>query len=145
MVSFLADKEAEMPETLPLAKQMNDFVPVILIVEDDEDNRAMLKILLEIWDYRVIEAVNGVEAVSIAEKIRPNLILMDVRLPHLDGFSATQRIRESSEIGSVPVLILSGCAEASYRKAASVAGGNEYLVKPLDFEELRNAIGKYIH
>lgn len=134
-----------MLEVLSSAERIDDSAPVVLIVEDDEDNRAMLKMLLNMWSYRVIEAEDRQEAVSIAEQNLPNLILMDVRLPQLDGLDATRRIRESAQVGSVPIVFLSGCAETNYRNAACAAGGNEYLVKPLDFEELRNAIGKYIH
>ncbi len=119
--------------------------PIILIVDDDEDNRSMLKLLLEIWKYRVIEAANGLEAITIAENTRPDLILMDVKLPLLDGFSATVELRHSEKIENVPVIFLSACAEAIYKQKASDAGGNEYLTKPLDFEELEKTLGKYIH
>ena len=145
MVSLLTVKNPKKPETSFAAKQMKTSLPVILIVEDDEDSRLMLKMFLETWNYLVIEAENGKVAVWIAEKIRPDLILMDVKLPYLDGFDATRRIRESAKGGSVPVVFLSGCAEANYKNAESAAGGNEYLVKPLDFEELRSVLGKYIH
>ena len=145
MVDLLAGKNIKMVEVLSSAEKIDDSVPVVLVVDDDEDNRAMLKTILSIWSYRVIEAANGKEAVSIAEQILPDLILMDVKLPYLDGFDATRQIRESALCGSVPILFLSGCAEKDYRNAGSAAGGNEYLVKPIDFEELRKAIGKYIY
>ncbi|MDQ3064384.1 MAG: response regulator [Acidobacteriota bacterium] len=114
-------------------------------MEDDEDSRVMLKILSGTWDYQVIEAENGEAAVQIAEEFCPDLILMDIKLPHLDALDTTHRIRESRKVSGVPVVLLSGCAGANYRDAASVAGGNEYLVKPLDFEELQNILGKYLH
>lgn len=104
----------------------------------------MLKFLLETWSYRVIEAKDGMEAVSIAEKEYPDLILMDVKLPHFDGFDVTRRIRQSAKTGDVPIFFLSGYAEAVYRNEATAAGGNEYLVKPLNFEELENTLGGYI-
>lgn len=138
-------RNIKMPETLFAARQMNNSVPVILIVEDNDDHRLMLKILLEMWKYRVIEAENGEEAVRVAEKMCPDLIIMDTNLPFLDGFDTTRCIRESVKIGDVPVVFLSGCAEAIYRDAANTAGGNEYLVKPLDFEALKSTLGKYIH
>lgn len=119
-------------------------MPIILIVEDDEDSRLMLRLLLEMWRYGVIEAKDGVEAVSLAEKQQPDLILMDVKLPLLDGFATTRRIRASTAIDGVPIVFLSGCAEDEYRRAAFAAGGNEYLIKPLDFEQLEGTLGKYI-
>lgn len=145
MVSLSTVKDLTMSKFLFAAeKPISKSVPIILIVEDDADSRAMLKFLLESWNYSVIEAENGVEAVRIAEKTRPDLILLDVKLPLLDGFEAARRIRESAEIGGVPVIFLSGCAEKHYRNAGSEAGGKEYLVKPLDFEKLQNALGKYL-
>ncbi len=99
MVSLSTVRDIKTPETSFAAEQMKDSVPVILVVEDDEDNRVMLKILLETWNYHVIEAENGEEAVWIAEKIRPDLVLMDVKLPHLDGFdrrSASASRRKSA-------------------------------------------------
>jgi CheY-like chemotaxis protein len=124
--------------------QSDEPIPVVLIVDDDDDSRLMLKLLLETWKYRVIEAKDGIEAINIAENSCPDLILMDVRMPRLDGFGVTFRIRQSTKIESVPIIFLSGCAEASYRQTASAVGGNEYLVKPLDFEELETTVGKYI-
>ena len=119
-------------------------IPVILIVDDDEDSRLMLKLLLEMWKYRVIEAADGLDAITIAENTRPDLILMDVKLPRLDGFSVTLKLRQSSKIENVPVIFISGCAEASYKQKAIQVGGNEYLTKPLNFEELEKTLGKYI-
>ena len=104
----------------------------------------MLKILLETWKYRVLEARDGIEAVKVAQEEYLDLILMDIKLPHLDGLDATRQIRESAKINNVPVVFLSGCAELAYRNAASAAGGNAYLVKPLNFEELENTLDKYI-
>ena len=122
----------------------NDQMPAVLIVEDDEDSRQMLKILLEIWKYRVLEAKDGLEAVSVAESARPDLILMDVKLPKFDGFETTRRLRQSEIIDGVPIIFLSGCAEEIYRRAADAVGGNEYLVKPLDFQLLEITLNKYI-
>lgn len=118
--------------------------PTVLIVDDDDDSRLMLRTLLEIWKYRVVEAADGGEAISVAVDSHPDLILMDVKLPDLDGFVVTQKIRQSAKIESVPIIFLSGCAETIYRQKASAVGGSEYLVKPLNFEELEHTLGKYI-
>lgn len=118
--------------------------PTVLLVEDDEDNRLMLKLMLEIWKYRVLEAKNGEEAVELAEKEQPNIILMDVQMPYLDGFEAARLIRQSNLIDGVPIVFLSGYAHAFYRQTAIAAGGNEYFVKPIDFTELEITLKKYI-
>ena len=145
MVILSTVKNIEMSKFLfTAAEPIGEFAPIVLIVEDDEDNLSMLKFLLESWSFRVLEAKNGEDAIRIAEKNCPDLIILDVKLPLLDGFEVTRRIRESAKIGGVPVIFLSGYAEASYRSAASVVGGNEYLVKPLDFEKLESILGKYV-
>lgn len=104
----------------------------------------MLKILLEMWNYQVIEAENGASAVWLTEKTLPDLILMDVRMPELDGFETARRIRASAETDGVPIIFLSGCVEPAYREQAFQAGGNEFLVKPLDFKELEDLLSKYL-
>ncbi|MGC2238522.1 MAG: response regulator [Pyrinomonadaceae bacterium] len=143
MVNAQNNRSLNAPETSGYG-QSNEPIPVVLIVDDDDDSRLMLKIILEIWKYQVIEATDGIEALNIAENSCPDLILMDVRMPRLDGFGVTCQIRQSTKIESVPIIFLSGCAEASYKQEASAVGGNEYLVKPLDFEELEITLGKYI-
>ena len=121
-----------------------DSKPVILVVDNDKDSRLMFKLLLEIWNYRVIEAADGSDAVTTAEKIRPNLILMDVKLPRLNGFNTTLELRQWAKTENVPVIFLSTCAQAVYTQKASDVVGNEYLTKPLNFDELKNTLGKYI-
>ena len=130
--------------SLFVPRQTSDLPPTVLIVEDDEDNRLMLKIMLEMWNYRVLEAENGEEAVDSARVNQPDLILMDLKMQLLSGLEATRRIRRSAEIAGVPIIFVSGCAEASHRNAALDAGGNEYLVKPIVFEHLEKVVAEYI-
>lgn len=144
MVDSINNINIKTPEISDGHGQRSKPVPVILIVDDDDDSRLMLKLLLEVWKYRVVEAKDGIEAINLAGISCPDLILMDVRMPNLDGFEVTRQIRHSAKIESVPVVFLSGYAEPLYRQKASAAGGNEYLVKPLDFEELEHTLGKYI-
>lgn len=144
MVNLTTATHTKMPQNLFAAAQTNNYVPVVLVVEDDEDCRLMVKLLLEMWDYRVVEAKNGTEALQIAEKIRPDLILMDVRMPDFDGFDVTRHIRESANIKEVPIVVLSACSEAAYHQTAKAAGANDYLTKPLDFEQLKSTLCKYI-
>ncbi len=144
MVKSLNNKTTKTPEKSDDRGRMNEPNPVILLVDDDDDSRSMLKILLEIWKYQVVEAANGIEAFKITERICPDLILMDVRLPHLDGFDITRQIRQSAVIEHIPIIFLSACAETSKIQTGYAVGGNEYLTKPLDFDELKNTLGKYI-
>ena len=111
--------------------------PTILIVEDHDDTREMLRTLFETWGCRVVEACNGLDAVKTASQERPALILMDGSLPFLDGLGATRRIRENALLHEVKIIALNGWGSPSYDAAALAAGCNDCLVKPLDFERLR--------
>lgn len=120
-------------------------MPTVLIVEDDADSRELLRTILEMWNYRVVEAKDGLEAMNLAENICPDLILMDVKLPLLDGLETARRIRSSTPICRTPIIFLSGCVEAKYRAAANEAGANAYLVKPVDFDKLEVFISDQIN
>ena len=145
MPGLLHNKNEQNP-TVPFPKRRtDDFLPIILIVEDDTDSRLMLKLLLEMWHYRVLEATNGAEAVGFAAKETLALILMDIKMPELDGFETTHRIRQSAKAQDVPIVFVSGYAEEIYRRAAFAAGGSEYLVKPLDFEKLEKILNRYVY
>ena len=108
----------------------------VLVVEDFEDNRFMMRRLLEMSGYRVIEAVNGKQAVEAAISERPDLILMDLSLPMLDGLAATRRIREAEGLGHVPIVAVSAHDSADFHAEALAAGCNEYVTKPIDFDHL---------
>ncbi len=108
----------------------------ILIVEDHDDTREMLRILLETWGFRVVEACDGLEAVETAVLERPALILMDGSLPSLDGLGATRLIREQVLLNEVKIVALNGWGSQSYDSAALAAGCDDCLTKPLDFEQL---------
>jgi len=121
-----------------LRRRQTSGKPTILIVEDHDDTREMLRTLFLMWGCRVVEACNGLEAVEAATRERPALILMDGSLPFLDGLGATRRIRENRLLGEVKIVALNGWGNPSYNAAALAAGCNDCLVKPLDFERLRN-------
>jgi CheY-like chemotaxis protein len=118
--------------------------PLVLVVDDHADTRLMLKVLLGIYGYNVVEASDGMEAFGLVESVRPDLVLMDGNLPVLDGIATTRRIRELATLNSVPIVFLSGHAEPSYRIAALSAGCDEFLVKPLNFEQLKKILSKHI-
>jgi CheY-like chemotaxis protein len=112
----------------------------VLIAEDHEDTRLMLRTILEMNRYFVMEASNGREAVELAELERPDIILMDFILPLLDGLTALRLIRASKINGDVPVIILSGQADPAPQMAAREAGCNDYLVKPFELDHMLQLI-----
>lgn len=123
-------------------KEKENSRPVVLVVEDFEDNRFMMRRLLEMSGYRVVEAVNGAQAVSVAESERPDIILMDLSLPLLDGLAATRRIRARDGLGKVPIVAVSAHDSADFHAEALAAGCNEYVTKPIDFDQLVQLLNK---
>lgn len=119
--------------------------PLVLVIEDHEDTRVLYRYLLESSGLRVVEAANGEQGVSIAQLTRPDLILMDTSLPHVDGLTATHRIRELRGLSDVPIIFLSGHAQPQARQAALESGGNDYLVKPVDPGEFELMVQRYLH
>ena len=110
--------------------------PVVLVVEDFEDNRFMMRRLLEMSGYQVVEAVNGNQAVERAAADHPDIILMDLSLPMLDGLAATRRIRAHDGLSKVPIVAVSAHDSADFHAEALAAGCNEYVTKPIDFDQL---------
>ena len=129
------------PATLPFSCPTPAILqPTILVAEDHDDTREMLCILLKGWGFRVVEASNGLEAVEAASKERPQLILMDGRLPLLDGLEATRRIRENGLLDHVRILALNGSGSPCYHADALAAGCNDSIEKPFDIERLRTYV-----
>ena len=116
--------------------ETNDSRRVVLVVEDFEDNRFMMRRLLEMSGYRVVEAVNGKQAVEAAASEHPDIILMDLSLPMLDGLAATRRIRAQDGLRKVPIVAVSAHDSADFHAEALAAGCNEYVTKPIDFDHL---------
>ena len=109
----------------------------ILVVDDVEDTRTILRAFLEQRHYRVVEAINGQQAIEVALQEHPKLILMDLFMPLQDGISATRAIRKESELREVPIVALSAYGTLGIlHHDALAAGCNEYVSKPLDFEQL---------
>lgn len=116
----------------------------ILVVEDFEDNRIMMRKLLELNRYHVLEATNGEEAVLMATRERPDLVLMDLSLPLLDGLAATRRIRECEDLKSMPIVAVSAHDTTDFHSEALSAGCNDYITKPIDFNQLESVIGRLL-
>jgi two-component system cell cycle response regulator DivK len=108
----------------------------ILIIEDQEDNRAIMRDLLSTAGYALIEAVDGEEGVRLARSERPDLILMDIQLPVLDGYEATRRIRAISDLKSVPIIAVTSYALSGDEAKTREAGCDSYVAKPFSPREL---------
>jgi CheY-like chemotaxis protein len=116
----------------------------VLLVEDNEDNRIVYTTILKYYGYRVIEAHNGVEGVSMAREAHPDLILMDVGLPGLDGWEATRRLKADERTRSIPVVALTAHALAEHRAQAAAAGCDGYLAKPVEPRDVVAEVRRHI-
>ena len=117
----------------------------IMVVEDYEDTRMLLKYGLEQLGYSVLEASNGQDAVEIAAREHPDLILMDLDLPILDGIAATQQIRQQPELEHVPIVAVTAYPMSFTHVKAFAKGCNEYMPKPIDMEKLEELVSRYLH
>jgi CheY-like chemotaxis protein len=118
--------------------------PMIMVVEDDADSRLMMKTLLEMKGYIVVEASDGEQAIEVAERERPHLIIMDLRLPRLNGFGVTRHVRQHDHLRQVPIIIISGHDPLYHRPLALAAGCDDYLGKPIDFELLEQTLSRLL-
>jgi DNA-binding response OmpR family regulator len=114
--------------------------PCILIAEDFEENRTALTLILKFAGFDVIEAEDGRKAVEAVRQEEPDLVLMDVTLPVLDGLQATREIRSDEKFERLPIIILSAHDSEEIRREAAEAGGSEYLSKPFEIAELKKLI-----
>lgn len=124
--------------------ESQDQTVTVLLVEDTEDNRFMMRRLLEMAGYEVVEATNGEEAVRLAESERPQLILMDLSLPVLDGLAATRAIRKLDGLREVPIVAVSAHDTSDFQAEALAAGCNGYITKPIDFSYLELLIARLL-
>lgn len=116
---------------------------VILIVEDYDDSREFMKFLLENFGYEVWEAADGLEAVECIKRQVPDLVLMDMSMPRMDGLTATRIIRESESKTQLPILAFTANGRNFYEKAIE-AGCNDLIPKPVDFDTLQPVIEHYL-
>jgi len=114
--------------------------PLVLVVEDHDDTREMLQLLLGVFGCRVVAAANGNEGMRLAEEILPDLILMDMKMPRLDGLAVTRMIRSHPTLKHVPIVAVTGIATPQFHIEALSAGCNHCLDKPIDFERLEKLV-----
>jgi CheY-like chemotaxis protein len=123
-----------MGQTSPAAGTSRLEGTTILLAEDHPDSREALGALLEAFGGRVILAANGLEAVELARRSRPDLILMDIMMPTLDGLEATRRLRGFPETRGIPIITLTALDQA--REVALKAGANDFISKPINSRDL---------
>ena len=112
----------------------------ILLVENNEMIREMISRWLVMWSYDVILAVDGEDAIIKAHSDSPDMILMDMGLPKIDGWEATRRLKANDETRQIPIIALTGYSLGNDREKALAAGCDEYTGKPVDFERLQGLI-----
>lgn len=119
-------------------------LPTVLLVEDTEDNRQMMRHLLQMSGFHVVEATNGKEAVQLAREIDPEIILMDLSLPIIDGLAATREIRSDPEFRNVPIVAVSAHDTADFHNDALNAGCDAYVTKPINYSELEELVNRLL-
>jgi two-component system cell cycle response regulator DivK len=116
----------------------------ILVVEDTEDNRKIVRDLLTSVGYELVEAVDGGEGVAMAQSERPDLILMDIQLPVIDGYEATRRIRAIPELAAVPIIAVTSYALSGDEAKTREAGCTGYVAKPFSPRQLLAKIREFL-
>ena len=116
----------------------------ILVVEDQEDNRQILRDLLGSAGFRMVEAHDGEQALLVARSQRPDLILMDIQLPILDGYEATRAIKRDPELKHIPVIAVTSYALSGDEARAREAGCDAYVAKPYSTRHLLAKIGQFL-
>ncbi len=116
----------------------------ILVIEDQPDNRQIVRDCLTAHGYVVIEAVRGDDGVAMASEVNPDLILMDIQMPGLDGYEATRRIKSNPELFSIPIIAVTSYALSGDDKKAEAAGCDGYLSKPVSPRQLLATVEKYL-
>ena len=116
----------------------------ILVVEDTEDNRQIIRDLLSSVGYELIEAMDGLEGVALAQSHQPDLILMDIQLPEIDGYEATRRIRAIPELARVPIIAVTSYALSGDEAKTRAAGCDGYVAKPFSPRQLLAKVREFL-
>jgi CheY-like chemotaxis protein len=126
-------------------RQNGTALLTVLVVDDFDDARLTLRRLLERRDYRVVEARNGQEAVELVRQSCPDLILLDLNMPQMDGLEAAKQIRACRDLcAKVPIVALTAYDTYGMKEAAIEAGCDDYLTRPIDFEQLDRVLQRYL-
>lgn len=143
-----------MPEILPIQNAARNRpatavfsepkCPLVLIAEDDAAQRSELKMLLDLYGVRVLEALDGEQAIDLTVRECPNLILINAELPRLDGYEAARLIRSIKSFDRMPIIFLSGETERRFRKRAFAVGVDGFHIAPLDIDRLDSILENFL-
>ena len=133
------DSQSSIPKTDRAEGQF-----LILVVDDSADNVALISLYLQQQGYRVVTASNGEDAIRVAAQMFPNLILMDISMPTLDGLGATRRIRENDSLREIPVIAVTAFGTEGFQRAAYDVGVSGYLTKPIDLDRMNLLIARLL-
>lgn len=131
-------------KTIPKSGELVTNQRRILVVEDNRDNMTLIVDVLQSLDYQVLEATDGEQGVTIARQEKPDVILMDLSLPKLDGWTAASIIKSEAALKHIPIIALTAHAMVGDRERAIEAGCDDYLSKPINLRELVNKLTLYI-
>ncbi len=116
----------------------------ILLIEDNEQNRYLVTYLLQAHNWTVVSAEDGVTGLRLAAELRPDLILLDIQLPGMDGYTVARELRTNPELDSVPVIAVTSYAMPGDRESCLAAGCNGYLEKPIDPQTFATQVGQFM-
>jgi two-component system cell cycle response regulator DivK len=125
------------------AREPTPTVPLVLIVDDSDKNRKLAREVLRAAGFRTLEAARGDEAIAVAAKRRPDLILLDLRLPDMDGKDVARKLRSGAETGRIPIVALSASPSAGGSDRLLATGFDGYLQKPIDVTTFPDQVRRY--
>ena len=131
-----AHSQNQTPDNKGAVKPPGDSKPLILIVGPDEDTRYMLRVILELWEYEVLEAENLDTSITLGSSHHPSVILLDTTAHFTDVLDDIRQLKQEDGFRDVPSVLLSGYSQETYRSAALSSGASGFLVKPIDFDLL---------
>lgn len=116
----------------------------ILVVEDNQDNMTLIVDVLNSLEYDVLQATDGLRGVEMAQELMPDLVLMDLSLPKMDGWTATRTIKAQEPLNHIPIIALTAHAMKGDRERALEAGCDDYISKPINLQELASKLDEYL-
>ena len=141
---FRHEVEPPLKAVRKLTQVAEQFRPVVLIVDDDDFQRKLMARLLEAENYALMFAATGAEALASVRKRRPNLILMDVAMPDMNGVEVTRRLKATEQLAGIPVVMITGHSQKGVVAECLQAGAADFVVKPFDREVLLKKVVKYL-
>lgn len=127
-----------------MERKINSIVPIVLIADDVEANRLVLKDIISEMGYQAVLAENGIQALKLAQHIKPQLIILDVAMPEMDGYEACRRLKEDTDTKEIPVIFISALDEPNDIVRGFSLGGEDYIVKPFISEVVKARVGLHL-